>query len=172
MSQEFIYSSALDLIAALKKPLPATPLDVANEHVRALEKLAEIFKETSQVSGEIIAPPRVEKLVIQEKNAPVPPPRVPCKPNSYNKEPKIAEHPIAKSCIPCLLPLPKLFATNVRVPTPWSQVVNHVTTVNNVNITWEETCKIERLHQDKFVPDIANYVLCEQTGKPLMYRRV
>ena len=58
-SREVLHSSALDLIAALKQPYPPTPLSLGNTQIRALEALAEIFKESTRISGEIIAPPRI-----------------------------------------------------------------------------------------------------------------
>ena len=83
-----IHSSALDLITALKQPHLATQLQVGNEQLRALEKLAEIFKETSAVSGEIIAPPRVLKLKAVKRQAtdPATLPTLPTKPTIYHKK--------------------------------------------------------------------------------------
>ena len=59
-SNEVIQSSALDLIEALKKPHPATPLQVGDKRMRALETLAEIFHQTA-TAGVMTPPPRVEK---------------------------------------------------------------------------------------------------------------
>ena len=42
-SREVDYGAALDLINAIKHPHPATPLQVGNKQLRALELLAEIL---------------------------------------------------------------------------------------------------------------------------------
>ena len=60
--REVVYGALLDLIEALKKPHPATLLQVGNKQLQALETLAKIFCDTCIANGEILAPPRVEKL--------------------------------------------------------------------------------------------------------------
>ena len=65
-SSEVLDSSALDLIDALTNPQPATPLQVGNKQLRALEDLASIFRESTTANGQIVAPPRVRKLIIQK----------------------------------------------------------------------------------------------------------
>ena len=59
-SNDVIQSTALYLIEALKNPHPATPLQVGNKRMRALETLAEIFHQTA-TAGVMTPPPRVEK---------------------------------------------------------------------------------------------------------------
>ena len=76
--------------------------------MRALKKLAEIFKETSVVSGEIVARPRLIKITENENQTTKPSslPRMPIEHTMYHKKTKV---PIAISCIPRLPPLPKTF---------------------------------------------------------------
>ena len=65
--------------------------------MRALEKLAAMFKETSAVSGKIIAPPREMELkaVKRQTTRTATFPRVQIEHNIHNKVPKIPTQQIA-----------------------------------------------------------------------------
>ena len=125
------------MIAAIKQPHPATPSQIGNQQLRALEKLAEIFKETSTVGGEILAPPRVQKIkrVEQQTTKPTALPRVPVQHTIYHKQPKVPVQTIAIARIPRLPPLPKNFHKKLTTTTPNSTYVtaNHLTTVHDIN---------------------------------------
>ena len=170
-SREVIHSSALDLIEAIKRPHPATPLQVGNQQIRALEQLAEIFKETSAVSGEIVAPPRVTRIKTIERQATKPAtlPRVDAPPNTYHKQAKIDTRPIAEPRLPRLPPLPKNLHKLVPNARPQS-CANHVAMINDISESWGKECMWQDMQETAILPKIANNVLCEKTGKPLTYR--
>ena len=156
-SREVVYGAALNLIDAIKHPHPATPLQVGNKQLRALESLAEIFKNTCSANGEILAPPRVEKLKISERTSihDIPLPRVPQKNNLYNKEPK-RNQPQMKRRLPALPQLPR------------TQLANNILT-RNVDTTWQNEVTYNQ-KEHTILPQVAHSVLCKKTGKPLTYR--
>ena len=169
-SREVIHSSALDLISAIKQPHPSTPLQVGNQTLRALEQLSEIFKETSAVRGEIIAPPRVHKIKSVERHATQPAtlPRVKRHNDTYHKAPKVPPRRVAVSRIPRLPPLPKNLHVNANITRQFC--ANHSAVVNNVNETWKQEMLWDNMQNMSILPKIVNNVLCEKTGKPLTYR--
>ena len=112
--------------------------------MRALEQLASIFK------GQIVAPLRVDKIIMQEKRITksLIPPRVPVQSTMFHKEPKVKSQPVAKLRIPHLPLLLKFFPTN-------NFTTNHVSTVKKVNMSG--TKKWNKV----LMPEIANNALCK-----------
>ena len=157
-SREVIHSSALDLIEAIKRPHPATPLQVGNQQIRALEQLAEIFKETSAVSGEIIAPPRVTRIKTIERQATKPAtlPRVDAPPNTYHKQAKIDTRPIAEPRLPRLPPLPKNLHKLVPNARPQS-CANHVAMINDISESWGKECMWQDMQEPYYLKSLTTF---------------